>query len=56
MPKKYRVELSIVDDASNTQLEKDTHTETYKDEAQAKDKFRDKVKVVRETGKGSGQA
>jgi predicted kinase len=55
MPKKYRVELSIVDDANNTQLENDTHTETYKDEAQAREKFQDKVKVVRETGKGSGQ-
>jgi len=52
MPKKYRVELSIVDDENDTQLDSDSHTETYADDTQAREKFKDKVKAARETGRG----
>jgi hypothetical protein len=52
MPKKYRVELSIVDDESDTQLDSDSHTETYADDTQAREKFKDKLKAARETGRG----
>jgi hypothetical protein len=40
MPTKYRVELSIVDDESDTKLDSDSHTETYADDTQAREKFK----------------
>ena len=53
MPKRYRIEMTLIDEGSNTQLVTDTHKETYKDDAQAKERFETKEKAARETGKGS---
>jgi hypothetical protein len=55
MPKKYRVEMTLVEDASGTQLDTDTHTEDYDSETDARDGFQDKVKAAREKGKGHGR-
>jgi len=54
MPKKYRVEMTLLDDASNAQLGKpDVHKETYADDATAEQAFAKKVKAARETAKGT---
>jgi len=37
MPKKYRVELSIADDESDTHLDSDSDTQTYADDTQARE-------------------
>jgi hypothetical protein len=49
MPKKYRVELSLVEGASGTQLDAQTVSE-YETEAEAREGFQDKIKVSRDTG------
>ena len=54
MPKRYRIELSITDIKSNTQLDSSSHEETYKDDAEAKTKFQQKDRAATNAGKGSG--
>jgi hypothetical protein len=49
MPKKYRVELNLVEGTSGTQLDTQTVSE-YETEAEAREGFKDKVKVTRDTG------
>jgi hypothetical protein len=49
MPKKYRVELSLVEYARGTQLDAQTVSE-YEAESEAREGFQDKVKVTRDTG------
>jgi hypothetical protein len=49
MPKKYRVELSLVEDASGRQLEGQTVSE-YDTEPEAREGFREKVNVTRDRG------
>jgi hypothetical protein len=56
MPKKYRVEITLVDDATSTELDTDVHEETYEDDAKAKREFDKKTKAARDTGRGSGPA
>lgn len=51
MPKKYRVELTIVDDESDSPIDTDSHTETYADDDQARERFQDKVQAARRSGK-----
>ncbi len=55
MPKRYRIAMTLTEDASNTELDADTHLEMYEDDAEAKKEFAKKEKAARETGKGSGQ-
>jgi hypothetical protein len=55
MPKKYRVEMSLVDDETNTTEASDTHTERYRTDTEANEAFGEKVKAAREKGKGQGQ-
>jgi hypothetical protein len=53
MPKRYRIEMTLIDEASNTQLEPtDTDKVTYEDDAEAKAKFADKKKAAHDAGKG----
>lgn len=56
MPKRYRIEMTLFDDKTNTQLEPtDKHFENYKDDddgAEAKAKFAEKKKAARDAGKG----
>ncbi len=52
MPKRYRIEMTLFDDASNTQLDTDSDSETYQDDADAKAKFADKKKAAHDAGKG----
>jgi hypothetical protein len=54
MPKKYRVEMTLVDDATSAALDTDVHEETYADDAKAKREFDKKTKAARDTGRGSG--
>jgi hypothetical protein len=55
MPKRYRIEMTLFDDASNTQLEPtDKDKVTYKDDAEAKAKFAEKKEAARKAGNGSG--
>jgi hypothetical protein len=51
MPKKYRVELSLVDDASGTQVDDATLSVEFDTDSEAKDDFKEKVKGAREKGK-----
>ena len=53
MPKRYRIEMTLLDDASNAVLDTDSHIETYDDDAKAKSAFEKKAKAARDTGKGS---
>lgn len=54
MPKRYRIELTIQDTKSNTQLDASSYEETYVDDADAKKNFRLKDEAQRKVGKGSG--
>jgi hypothetical protein len=55
MPKRYRIEMTLLDDEANTQVEPtDAHKERYKDETEAKAKFAEKKEAARKAGKGSG--
>lgn len=56
MPKKYRVEMTLLDDASNAVLDTDVHKETYENDAKAQQEFAKKLKAAQETAKGSGSA
>ena len=54
MPKRYRIEMTLFDDESNTEVEPaDAHKERYKDETEAKAKFEEKKEAARRAGKGS---
>jgi hypothetical protein len=54
MPKRYRIEMTLFDDQTNTQVEPtDPHREKYEDDEEAKSKFAEKKKAAHETGKGS---
>ena len=55
MPKRYRIEMTLVDDESSAVLDTDSHTETYDDDdPEAKRAFAKKAKAARDTEKGSG--
>jgi hypothetical protein len=54
MPKRYRVEMTLVEDEDDIQLDSDTHSEIYDDEAEARRGFRDKADAAHEKGKGKG--
>ena len=56
MPKKYRVEMSLVeDDASGTQVDDATlRGLEFDSESEAMDDFKEKVKGAREKGKRPG--
>jgi hypothetical protein len=55
MPKKYLVEMTLLVDAANVVVDTDEHTVNYEeDDAKAKQQFAKKVKVARDTAKGSG--
>jgi hypothetical protein len=53
MPKKYSVEMRLVDDASGSMVASDTDEEWYETESDARKGFQDKVKAAKEKGKGS---
>jgi hypothetical protein len=55
MPKRYRIDMTLSDDSSNTQIDKKTHFENYEDDTEAKKQFAKKEKAARETGKGSNR-
>ena len=53
MPKRYRIEMTLIDTTNNTQLEPtDKDNVTYEDDAEAKAKFADKKKAAHEAGTG----
>jgi hypothetical protein len=54
MPKRYRIEMTLFDDETDTQVEPtDTHKEKYENDTEAKGKFAEKKESAHETGKGS---
>ena len=53
MPKRYRIEMTLFNDETNTQLATDTHKETYASDEEAKAKFAEKKDAARKTGKGA---
>jgi hypothetical protein len=57
MPKKYRVEMTLLVDATNAVVDTDKHNVTYEDDdTKAKLEFAKKVKAARDTAKGKGPA
>jgi hypothetical protein len=55
MPKRYRIEMTLLDDEANTKVEPtDKHNERYETETEAKTKFAEKKEAARKAGKGSG--
>lgn len=56
MPKRYRIDMTITNLETNTQVGPTRdHEEKYKDDDQAQERFGDKVQAARDTGKGSEQ-
>ena len=56
MPKKYRVEMRLIEDASNTPVgDPATINEEYETEAEATEGFGKKVDAARKEDKGKGQ-
>jgi len=53
MPKKYRVEMTLLDDATNAVVDTDEDTVTYEDDTKAKQEFARKAKAARDTARGS---
>lgn len=53
MPKKYRIELTLLVDGTDEQLDAKAHRETYENDAEARQQFAKKVKEAEATGKGS---
>jgi hypothetical protein len=53
MPKRYRIEMTLLDDASTAVLDTDSHKETYDNDDKAKQAFAKKVKAAQDTEKGS---
>jgi hypothetical protein len=54
MPKRYRIDMTLTEEASNTQLDADSEAVTYRDDAEAKKKFAEKKEPARKAGKASG--
>jgi hypothetical protein len=54
MPKKYRIEMQLVDDETSSSEGSDTHEEWYRDLHKAKEGFARKVKAAKENGRGQG--
>jgi hypothetical protein len=55
MPKTYRVEMTLLVDATNVVVDTDEHTENDEDDdTKATQQFAKKVKAARDTAKGSG--
>lgn len=53
MPKKYRIEMTLLVDETGAKLDTKTHRETYEDDAEARQQFVKKVKASEDTAKGS---
>ena len=54
MPKRYRIDMTLTEVASNTQLDAASEVVTYRDDAEAKEKFAEKKEASRKAGKASG--
>jgi hypothetical protein len=53
MPKQYRIVVTMYDD-SGEEVATSTHEETYEDDQQAKQRFEQKEKAAKGSGKSSG--
>ncbi len=53
MPKKYRIEMTLLVDETGAKLDTKSHRETYEDDAEARQQFAKKVKAAEDTAKGS---
>lgn len=56
MPKKYRIEMTLLVDASDgEELDGRVHKETYDSDAEAKEAFAKKARSAEDTAKGSSK-
>jgi hypothetical protein len=53
MPKKYRIEMTLLVDDTDAKLDSKTHKENYEDDAEARQQFAKKSKAAEDTAKGS---
>jgi hypothetical protein len=53
MPKRYRIDMTITNEETDTQVDSDSHVERLKDDTDAKEKFQLKTEAARKEGKGS---
>ncbi len=53
MPKKYRIEMTLLVDETGAKVDAKNHKETYEDDAEARQQFVKKVKASEDTAKGS---
>jgi hypothetical protein len=53
MPKKYRIDMTITNIETKTEVDSDSHREDYNDDTQAREKFQLKKEAARREGKGS---
>jgi hypothetical protein len=51
MPKRYRIDMTLTEEASGKQLAKDTYKVDYETDEEAKQDFAKKAKTSRDTGK-----
>ena len=51
MPKKYRIDMTITDTETNTQVDSSVLEETYENDAEAQSKFSKKVDAAEKAGK-----
>ena len=52
MPKKYRIDMTITNIETKTEISSDSHLEQYNDDKQAGEKFQLKKEAARSAGKG----
>jgi hypothetical protein len=52
MPKKYRIDMTIPNIETKTEISSDSHLEQYNDDKQAGEKFQLKKEAARSAGKG----
>jgi hypothetical protein len=52
MPKKYRIDMTITNIETKTEISSDSHLEQYNDDKQASEKFQLKKDAARSAGKG----
>jgi hypothetical protein len=52
MPKRYRIDMTLTEEASGKQVDDDTYKVDYETEEEAKRDFAKKAKAGRDAGKG----
>lgn len=53
MPKRYRIDMTITNEDTNTQVDSDSYVERYDNDKEVKEKFQPKKEAVRKADAGS---